>query len=250
MNDLTLENIAIFAIFVVLFSTVVLFYHNETPEDVYAMIYMTPMFIVAIMSLSLARRYRKIAHFYYGHIVLGIGITFMILAEITWRLMDYWNLPQYQSFPDIFYLAYGVTLIFHPWIIMRHFKVKPKKIAWLIFAVCVVGGNGIYTVISIDYLDADSFYFGLGFATLTNILLGSTVIAIITLHGTKIFRVWILLGVAFFINAAADLYYYSSENFSDWHQGDLVNIAWFIGDIVLIYALMEHRYKYSIKQKY
>ncbi len=249
MNIFIKENIIIFTLLVVFFSIIVLIYGDVIHEDVYAIIYTTPIIIIAIMSLSLSKKYRKIAHFCYGHMILGFAFIFQILAEFTWRLMGYNNLQQYESYPDIFYLCYGILLILHPWVIMRHFKVKPTKIAWLIFLLCVVTGIGIYNIISIDYLDSPSFLFGLGFVILTSVLLGSVIIAILTLRETKIFRIWILLGIAFFINATADIYYYASENFSDWQQNDLVNIVWFIGYIIIIYALIEHRHKYSIRRE-
>lgn len=246
MNIFDKENIAIFVLFVTLFSIIVLVYGDDTNEDVFALIYTTPIIVIAIMSLSLSKKYRKIAHFCYGHLVLGLAFVSEIFAELTWRLMDYMNMPQYESYPDIFYVIYGLFLIAHPWIIMRHFKVKPSKMAWLLFALCMVVGVGLYYFISFDYLDSDSFMFGLGFIILTNTLLGSVIVAMLTLRGTEIFKVWVLLGIAFFINAAADIYYYASENFSDWQQSDFVNIVWFTGYIIIIYALLEHRYKYSL----
>lgn len=248
MNIFYTENIAIFGIFAIFFSIIVLFYSEDIPEDVYGMIYMTPIIVTIIMSFSLSRRYRKIASFCYGHLILGLAFASHAGAEITWLLMDYWNLPQYESYPDIFYLFYGIFLIAHPWVIMRHFKIKPKLFAWLMFAVCVTVGDLIYVAISADYIEAESFLYGLAFVTLTNVLLGSVIVAILTLRGTKIFGVWILFGISFFMNAVADIYYYASENFSDWQQGDLVNIVWFVGYLMLIIGLLEHRYKYALNK--
>jgi len=245
MNIFNKENIILLSYFALFFGIIVLVYGDEVPEDVYAIIYTTPLVVIVIMSLSLSRRYKKIAYFSYGHVLLGLSYLAHLLAEITWRLMDYLQLPQYPSYPDIFYAASAIFLICHPWIIMRHFKVKPKRTAWLLFALCIVGGNLLYVTLSIDSLDSDSFWLGFGFVTLATTMLGSTAVAIVTLHGTKIFRVWILLGVAFFVNALADIYYYSSENSADWEQGDIVNVVWFTAYILIIYALTEHRYKYS-----
>lgn len=247
MNIFYRETIAIFAIFVVFFTLIVLFYSEQTPKPVYSLIYITPLIVIAVMSASLAKVYKKVRSFYYAYLFLAIAFTSHLIAEIIWLIFDLQGIETYQSYPDIFYAAYGIFLILHPWVIMTHFKIRPKKICYILLIGCVILGNLIYTLISIDHLDSDSFLFGLGFVTLTNFLLGSAIVAIITLRGTKIFTIWVLICIAFVINAIADIYYYASENFSDWTQGDLVNITWFVAYIILIFTLIEHRYKYSVR---
>jgi hypothetical protein len=243
------QNIFIFSLFVIFFSIIVLFYSEETPEDVYGLIYMTPIIIIVILAISLNRLYRKTPDFNYGYLVLAVAFISHIMAEITWLLMDYLHFEHYQSYPDIFYFIYGIALLIHPWIIMQRFKIKPTKIAWVIFLLCMVAGNGIYCILSIDHYHEESFWFGLLFTILVTSLLGSTVIAIISLKDTKIFKIWILIGIAFLINAIGDIYYYASENFSDWTQGDLVNIAWFTSYIILIYALLKQHHEYDFRYK-
>lgn len=247
MNIFYKETIAIFTLFVVFFAVIVLFYSEQTPAPVYSLIYMTPLIVIAVMSYSLAKVYRKVPSFYYAYLLLFIAFTAHVIAEIIWLIMDVANLDGYQSYPDIFYGLYGIFLILHPWVIMKHFMIQPKRISYLFLIGCVIIGNLLYTYLSWDNLDSDSFLFGLAFVTLTNLLLGSTIVAIITLRGTKIFTIWILFCIAFVINATADIYYYASENFSDWTPGDLVNIAWFVAYIILIFTLIEHRYKYSVR---
>lgn len=247
MNIFYRETIAIFVIFVTLFSLIVLFYSEKTTEDVFGIIYMTPIIVISIMSFSLAKVYRKITAFFYGFLLLGLSFASHVAAEIIWLLMDHLNLEGYQSYPDIFYVAFNLFLLLHPWVIMKHFKIKPKIISYVLLVICIIVGNSIYIVISWDYMYVDSFLYGLAFVTITNTVLGSAVVAIITLKGTKIFKVWIIICIALIINTISDIYYYASENFSDWTQGDWVNITWFITYVLLIFALIEHRYKYSIK---
>lgn len=243
------EIIIILSIFSIFFSIIVLWYSDEIPEDIYSMMHVSPIIITTILSFSLSRRYKKCGFFSYGHLVLGMALSSLLLGEVAWRLMAYLNMAQYESYPDIFYYMYNILLVIHPFIIMKFFKVKPSKVAWLLFALCMVVGNSSYIIISDGFTDTDSFAFGLIFVTLTNAVIGSTVMAILTLRGTKIFRIWIFIGVALTINAIADIYYYASENFSDWGQGDLVNIVWFVGYVILLYALVEHIPVYTRKNK-
>jgi len=252
------EIITILSIFTVFFSLVVFYYSNKIHDDVYAMIYVSPIIILVILSFSLSRRYKKCGFFSYGHLVLGLALSALLLAEIAWRLMDYWNLPQYDSYPDIFYYVYNLLLLAHPYIIMKYFKVKPSRIAWLLFILCIVVGNGIYILLSNGHVLVDfgnqshiteRFTFGLIFVTLTNAIIGSTIMATLSLKRTKIFRVWILIGVSLTINSIGDIYYYASENFSDWQPSDPVNIIWFVGYIILLYALIEHIPIYARKNK-
>lgn len=243
------EIILILSVFVIFFIMVVLFYDKQIHDDVYSMIYVSPVVVAIILSFSLSRRYKKCGFFSYGHLILGVALSSLFIAEIMWRLMDYLHITQYQSYPDIFYYFYNFLLLSHPYIIMKYFKVKPSRFAWMIFALCMVAGTGSYVILSDGHTESDSFMFGLVFVTLTNAIIGSTVMAILTLKGTKIFRIWILIGVSLSINAAADIYYYASENFSNWTPGDLVNIIWFIGYVILVYALIEHIPIYARKNK-
>lgn len=231
------------------FSLIVLLYSDEIHDDIYAMIYVSPTIITIFLSFSLSRKYKKSGFFSYGHLVLGLALTALLLAEITWILMNYLDFSQYKSYPDIFYFLYNILLLSHPYIIMKYFNVKPSQTAWSLFILCIVVGNGSYLIFSDGYTDIESFTFGLIFVTLTNAIIGSTIMAVLTLKGTKIFRVWILIGVSLTINAIADIYYYASENFSDWQPSDPVNIIWFIGYIILLYALIEHIPIYTRKNK-
>jgi len=240
---------AILSIFVTFFSLIVLFYSNNIHEDIYAMIYISPIVITIILSFSLSRRYKKCRFFSYGHLVLGLAQLFLLFGEITWLLMSYLGLNHYESYPDIFYYLYNLMLLTHPYVIMKFFKVKPSQIAWLLFVLCILVGDSIYIILSHGHTDTDSFIFGLIFVTLTNAIIGSTILATLTLKGTKIFRVWILIGVSLTINAIGDIYYYASENFSDWKPSDPVNIIWFVGYIILVYALIEHIPIYRRKNK-
>jgi len=226
----------------------VLWYGEQIPEPVFSLLYTTPIIVIVIMSVALTKVYKKTKQFYYAYLLLAIAFTFHGIAEITWLLLDMVGINGYQSYPDIFYALYGIFLIFHPWLIMNHFKIKPKKISYFILIACVVIGNLIYVILSWDYINTDTFLYGLGFVTLTNFLLGSSIVAIITLRGTKIHKIWILICIAFVINASSDIYYYATENYTDWTQGDIVNITWFITYIILIFALIEPHLTYSIRK--
>jgi len=60
------ENILVLSIFGIFFSLIVFFYANEIHEDVYGMIYVSPIIVGVVLSLSLALHYKKSRSFYCG----------------------------------------------------------------------------------------------------------------------------------------------------------------------------------------
>jgi len=244
----TFDNIAVLSIAVLLYGLIILFYAESVPEDVLTMIFLMPLFAATIMSFSLSQHYRKIVAFQRAYILLGLSTLFYAIAEILWVLLGHLGLVQYPSSVDIFYTGYFIFAILHPIAILKFFDIRPKRQHLLLFFGIVALALFLYFSYSYEKIYEESYYYGIFFVTLTSIQFGVSVLAILSLQGRQIFKVWVLIGVAFAINSITDIHYYISENYKDWSVGDWENIAWFVAQIMIVYVLLEHRKKYKALQ--
>lgn len=246
--NFTCDNIAILGIAVIFYALFILFYADSMHADIAIMIYVLPVIAASIMSYSLSKRYKKIPHFRLGYLFLSVSMGAYAIADILWIILGNLGLEQYPSLTDIFYASYFIFAILHPLAILKFFEVTPKLSHFILFGIIIIGSITTYCIFSHEAAGQDSFYVGLFFVSLTSTLFGVSVVTILSLRGRQIFKVWVIIGIAFLINSITDIHYYISENYKDWSVGDWENIAWFVAQILIVYALLEHRQKYRVLQ--
>jgi len=247
-NTFQKENIGLLSLFGIIFGIIVLFYADHIHDDVYAMIYVSPIIICIIISLSLSHHYKKSHNFSMGFLFFGLSMLSLLMAEIMWVVMPYFEIRQYESYPDIFYLGYATLSLIFPWYILKHVGIHLNVIQYLTISLITIFGILSYVILSNGEYGF-SFNLGLVFAILTSGLLGISVVTLIVMKNTKIFRVWTIIVFSVFIGAISDIWYYASENTGDWSAGDHTNIVWFASYLIMIFALYEQRYSYVIKEK-
>jgi len=245
------ETILILFIVTSFFTISVLFYADDIPPDIYFMLYVMPIIVITVLSYSLAKKYNEIKNICLGYTALFFSMLFLIGAEISWIVMPYLGLQQYVGIPDVFYSISTIILIFHPLMILHHYLKHRIETKYIIFFIGIVSvGILIYIIGSIDTIKfPEQFYTGLWFSILVSVLLASTIITMFNLKfgkfRLKIFSVWIIMAIAISMNAIGDLWYYIGENYNEWHQGDLENIVWYIGYVLIIYALLVQKSKWE-----
>jgi len=246
-NNFHKENIVILSLFGIIFTTIVLFYSDYVHENVYAMIYASPIIVCIVISLSLSYRYKKLSNFFLGFLFLGLAMLSLLIAEIMWVVMSYFEISQYESYPDIFYFGYATLSLIFPWFVLKYYKIHLNTIHYLTILLITVIGILAYIGLSNDY--SHSFSLGLVFTVLTSLLIGISTITLLVLRNTKMFRVWIIILFSFIISAITDIWYYASENTEDWSANDLTNIVWFASYLIMIFALSQQRYSYVTTEK-
>lgn len=240
------ENIALIIVIIVFFSIIVFVYGNELNEDIYSMMFTLPIAICAVMAFTLSVKYKKVPKFCLGHIFLGISMTFFVLAEISWIIFSHLNLDQYPSLIDIFYSLYFLFAILHPISVLKFFQSKPQKKHYALVGGIVGLSLLLYVVFTPALEGFETWIVGIHFIAMSSTLLGVAIVATILLNKRQVFPFWIVLAISFFINCLADLHYYSSENWSEWQITDFVNVMWFTSNMVMVYALLQHRRMYHI----
>jgi len=240
------ENMLILLLFGIIFGIIVFFYSNSTHEDVYTMIYVSPIIVCIVMSVHISRRSKKSPIFSLGFLFLGISMMFLLTAELTWVVMPYFDLPQYESYPDIFYASSLIVNLFFPLFILRHYKTYLGIVHYLVILLIIA--IGVLSYVLLSNMDSLSFSFGLIFVFLSSGMVGISLVTMLTLHNTKIFHVWCIIVFSFLISMIADISYYSSENTTDWFAGDWVNFVWFASYLIMILALSEQRHAFTKKE--
>lgn len=231
-------------IFGSLFGIIVCVYSDFIHNDVYAMIYVSPIIISISFSMSLFRKYKKSIHYKRGFLFLALANISLLIAELFWILMPYYDLKQYGSYPDIFYMLYAIQMIIFPLFILKHYKVNHTIIHYTIILSSVLVSIIVYLILS-DIHDY-TFYIGFVFTVMSGVLVGISISVVISLHHTRVFKFWIIISCSFIINLIADITYYSSKN-NNWDQGDMVNIIWFTSYLLLIFALYVQKSSYILK---
>jgi len=261
-NNLSKENLLMLSIFAIFFAVIVLFYADSIHDDVYGMIYMSPIILCIVLSFSLFRRYKKTRNFSLGFLFVGLANLSLLIAEFLWLLMSYLEIKQYESYPDIFYIGYAISSLVFPWFILKHYKIhftrmsftiKKQKIhlisiQHLTILLITIIGVLFYVILSYDVMESPSFALGLTFVSLSSMLVGISIITMITLKNTNIFTVWIIITFSFFISGITDIWYYANENTTGWNANSWTNIVWFVSYLILIFALNKQNYLYITKR--
>jgi len=243
------ENMIMLSLFGIIFGLIVFLYADSVHDNVYAMIYTSPIIVCVVIALSLFCRYKKSHNFSLAFLFLGLAMLSLLIAEVIWIIMPYLEISQYESYPDIFYLGYAILSLSFPLFILKYYKIHLNTIHYLLIMFVTI--IGVLTYIGLSNNDSYSFSFGLGlvFVVLTSLLTGISIITLFVLKNTKIFRVWMIIVSSFCINMIADIWYYSSENTENWLASDFTNIIWFASYLVMIFALSEQRYSYVTTEK-
>jgi len=178
-----------------------------------------------------------------------LAMLSLLIAEITWVVMPYFEMSQYESYPDIFYMTYAMLSLVFPCFVLKHYKIRLNTIQYLTILLITILGILAYVGLSIDGMYYSSFNLGLAFTVLTSLFLGIGTVTLLSIRNTKIFRVWMIIVFSVLIGAVSDIWYYASENTENWAPNDWTNVVWFVSYLVMIFALSEQRHSYVTKEK-
>jgi hypothetical protein len=189
-------------------------------------------------------RYKGSHVFGKSYLLLSLGFLSVFLGEITYLVYDLvLGIEPYPSIADIFFFAYSPFLIAHLIINIRFFQPKTKFITkvWVTaIPITIILTYTWFSLSEISEINFD-FYYGVIFVLATSITLAFTIL------GTKIFKEGILgkswsillLGILS-LTFADDIYYYL-EILGSYDLTHPVNILWYAGYWIVVYALLKHK---------
>jgi len=198
----------------------------------------------AIAGFFVVNRYRGTKVFGKSYLFLSLGFLSVFLGEVAYLIYDLvLNIEPYPSIADVFFFAYSPFLIAHLILNIRFFQSSTSTITkvWVtIIPVAIVTGYAIISLAEIGEANFD-FYYGIIFVTATSVTLSFTIL------GTKIFKEgilgksWLILLFGVLSLTFADDWYYYLEILGEFDLTHPVNILWYVGYWIVVYALMKHK---------
>ena len=199
---------------------------------------------VSIASFFIAKRYFGTHIFGKAYTALAFAYLSVFFAEVTYLIYDlFLNLDPYPSIADVFFFAlYPLTLI-HLILNIRFFNVKTSFLTKTWMVAIPIGLLSIYGLSALGELGETNFdfYYGMIFVG------GASSTLVFAILGAKIFRegilgaAWLLLVIGILGLTIGDVWYYYLEIFGEYSLQHPVNLFWYAGYWVIVYALIKHK---------
>ncbi|AFS82866.1 hypothetical protein [Candidatus Nitrosopumilus sediminis] len=223
-------------------------YFIET-DDADTIVSIFSMFVpltLAIIGFSVVRKYKGTQVFGKAYLALSFGYLSIFFAEVTYAIYDIvYNIEPYPSIADIFFFMLYPLLLVYLFINIKFFSpnLGKKAKAWIIVMPLIV--LLAYSVVSttageISILEFD-FYYGIIFVYAATLTLAVSIVGASIFKQGVIGKAWLILVIGILLNNLGDLWYYNLELFGEYDLLHPVNMFWYSGYIVVIYALVIHK---------
>ena len=240
---------AIIAILVLVISFHVLINYFVVSDDADTLVsifsFLNPL-IVAIMGFSVVLKYKRTHVFGKSHLALSFGFLSIFLAELTYMIYDIvFNIEPYPSIADVFFFMLYPLLLVYLFLNIRFFTPKISKRAkiWIIVMPLVVLLG--YSILSTTEAELDifefDFYYGTIFVYVVTLTLSVAVIGAIIFKEGAIGKAWMILVSGILLLTIGDIWYYNLELFGAYDLVHPVNMFWYAGYWIIIYALYKHK---------
>ncbi|MCV0430207.1 histidine kinase [Nitrosopumilus sp.] len=237
----------IIAAIVISFHMIINFGISEENADSIASIFsfLNPL-IVSVIGFSIAIRYRKSMVFGKSYFALAIGYLGIFLGEVTYMIYDIvFNIEPFPSIADVFFFMQYPLLLIHLILNIRFFtpKINTKSKIWIVLMpILVLIGYSAISIIEADIgiLEFD-FYYGAIFVYFSSLTLSFAVLGAIIFKEGAIGKAWFLLVIGILFNTIGDTWYYNLELFDAYDLLHPVNMFWYAGYWLVMYALVKHK---------
>jgi len=220
------------------------------PEDAEMTVSIFSVFnplIASIIGFIIAFRYKGSKVFQKAYLALSVGLFAIFLGEITYFAYDLFipDIEPYPSIADIFFFAQYPLILTHLIINIRFFSPKLNKISkiWMIvFPISILASYAMLSGFGLDDFEPNfDFYYGAIFVYASSLTLSVAIVGAIIFKEGVICKVWLLLVIGILCNTIGDTWYYNLEVFDQYDLGHPVNLFWYAGYWIVIYALIKHR---------
>ena len=220
-----------------------------TGDDADTAVSIFSMFVplaLAIIGFSVVRKYKGTQVFGRAYLALSFGYLSIFFAEVTYAVYDIvYDIEPYPSIADVFFFMLYPLLLVYLILNIRFFapKLGKKSKIWIILMpILVLVGYSILSTtegeISIFEFD---FYYGIVFVYSATLTLAVAVVGASIFKQGAIGKAWLILVIGILLNNLGDLWYYNLELFGAYDLVHPVNMFWYAGYLVVIYALIKHK---------
>ena len=216
---------------------------EQRNQIVYAVSIISPL-ATSVTSFVIAKRYRSSKTFSKSYFALGLGYLCTTIGEILYFVYEaVLGIEPYPSIADIFFFALYPFILAHLIINVRFFKPKINLLEFLWMAAITIAITSAYIFLSFDHTQEANFdfYYGIIFVLETTIVLPFAILGAKTFRGGSIGSAWLILVFAIIGFSIGDVWYYYLEIFDGYDLLHPVNLFWYAGYWIVVYALYAHR---------
>ena len=201
---------------------------------------------LAIIGFSVVRKYKGTQVFGRAYLALSLGYLSIFFAEVTYAVYDIvYDIEPYPSIADVFFFLLYPLLLTYLFINIKFFSptLGIKSKLWIILMPLVVLLG--YSILSttegeISVFEFD-FYYGIVFVYAATLTLAVAMVGASIFRQGAIGKAWLILVIGILLNNIGDLWYYNLELFGQYDLVHPVNMFWYSGYLVVIYALIKHK---------
>jgi hypothetical protein len=225
-------------------SSLYFFADEDTAGQIISVISFVNPMVATIAGFIVAKRYVSSHTFGRAYLTLSCGFLSVTIAEILYLFYDLiLQTDPYPSPADIFFFALYPFVLTHLIIATRFFKPKIniKEILWMVAIPIVIVSS--YITLSLDQLQETNFdfYYGLIFAVEPAVVLPFAILDAKTFKGGILGTPWFILVIAIISLTIGDVWYYYLEIFDEFSLLHPVNMFWYAGYWIVVYALHKHK---------
>ncbi len=216
--------------------------YSDTAVSIFSMF--VPL-ALAIIGFTVVRNYHGTAVFGRAYLALSIGYLSIFFAEVTYAVYDIvYNIEPYPSIADIFFFLLYPLLLTYLFMNIRFFspKLGNKSKIWIILMpILVLIGYSLVSISQdVGVLEFD-FYYGVIFVYTATLTLAVAVVGASIFKQGVIGKAWLILVIGILLNNIGDIWYYNLELFGEYDLVHPVNMFWYSGYLVVMYALLKHK---------
>ena len=200
--------------------------------------------VLTLVSFVVYKNYSGTKVFGRSYFSLGLAFLMIVLAEVTYIVYDLiLQEDPYPSIADVFFFSYYLFAIAHLYINIKFFRAEINTGSKIWLAVSSILIIGIYSIFSFDLLGGFNFdyYYGNIFVAGSAVTFAFSILGLRSFRGGHLENAWFVLVSGFVLLTVADISYYYLELFEGYDFLHPVNLLWYSGYMVVIYALYLHR---------
>ena len=243
-TNINLKIIAGIICAVIVFHTYVNYISSPEDTDVIISIFsfMNPL-AVSIASFIVAAKYIDAGLYRKAYFALGLAYLMIFLGELTYLIYDlFLEIDPYPSIADVFFfLQYPLTIAYLILNIRFFASFSNKYKVWAVgLPAIILLSYGSTSLNEIGDANFD-FYYGIVFVASASTLLAFAVLGATIFRDGMLGKAWMILVIGVLSLTIGDIWYYYLELLGEFELIHPVNLFWYAGYWIIIYALYKHK---------
>lgn len=198
---------------------------------------------VSIASFIVAAKYIDAGVYRKAYIALGFAYLMIFLGELTYLVYDlFLGTDPYPSIADVFFFLQYPLALGYLILNIRFFASFTNKFKAFVILLPIIIVLAYANIALIELGEAEfDFYYGILFVTSASILLAVGILGATIFREGLLGKAWMILVIGILSLTIGDVWYYYLELLGEFDLIHPVNLFWYAGYWIIIYALYKHK---------